>query len=280
MADQDDTSDPTAPASLEVAVTAGDAEEDLTALLQLHDELSDHYQPSGPVEVLLVDRIVGLHWRLRRVGRVERGAIAGRTQGTINERAEERNEEAVEEQRYSFGTRTLDSSNPVVFERSLEQIVELRRTVKAREPLCLEDDIDTLRDIFGRDDEGVPAGLGGELAILLAILEDDGAGMEGVPVDERPERVEKIHRKVVRQLGKVIKALEQLRVLAQVDADAEDRAAIEAQSLPQAHELQALARYEQHLVKSLDVAETTLRRQQARRRMRTAISQSYRDRFH
>jgi hypothetical protein len=280
MADQHETSEPTAPASLEVAVQAGDAEEDLTALLQLRDQLTDHYRPSGPVEELLADRIVGLHWRLRRVARNERGRIAGRTEDVIEQRETELKTDSDDEQRYSFGTSTLDSSNPVTIARGLREMTELRDLVKQGEAVDLDYEREALTQIFGCGADDLPRGLGAEIVLFLAILEDDGEGMVDVAEEDRPAKLDSIRRTTVRKLGKLIKGLDHLRVLAQADADTANQAAVEASAMPLAHDLQALARWEQHLVKSLDVAETALRREQARRRMRGAILAHWRDRWH
>jgi hypothetical protein len=53
----------------------------------IRDDLSQDLQPVGPLESALVDRIVGLLWRLRRVERIEAGILAWRYHGVLRERA-------------------------------------------------------------------------------------------------------------------------------------------------------------------------------------------------
>lgn len=55
------------------ASSAGESQEDFNAFLA---DLSDAYQPWGPLEIIQVKRIASLHWRLQRVLRAESGEIA------------------------------------------------------------------------------------------------------------------------------------------------------------------------------------------------------------
>src|SRR3712207_9186034 len=50
--------------------------EDEAALQELGERLRAELQPIGELEDLLVDRIISLFWRLRRLGRVEAGTFA------------------------------------------------------------------------------------------------------------------------------------------------------------------------------------------------------------
>ena len=281
MADQDDTSEPTAPASLEVAVAAGDAEEDLAALLRLRDELLEHYQPTGRVEELLVDRIVGLQWRLRRVQRAERGLIGDRTRDVLRKRRVQRHDDGDEEVSEGlWGNALMRSSNHHALAHALGFVTELRQQVRGKEKPDVNEARVEFNKLFGFDEDDWPTGKAASMLVLLNILNEDGRCIENVNEEQRTRRVQKIRRELVRDLGEVERALVTLHDIAKAIALAGDAAAVEAKSLPQAHDLQALSRYEQHLIKTMEVAETTLRKEQARRRLRTAIVQSYRDRWH
>jgi hypothetical protein len=62
--------------------------EDAEALAELGERLSEELQPVGPLEGLLVARIVAAYWRLLRVGRVEAGIFAWERYEELAERAE------------------------------------------------------------------------------------------------------------------------------------------------------------------------------------------------
>jgi hypothetical protein len=62
-------------------------DEDAGALSELRERLHEALAPSGHLETLLVDRIVVLEWRLRRVIRMEAGVLAWYQGGVLVERA-------------------------------------------------------------------------------------------------------------------------------------------------------------------------------------------------
>ncbi len=61
--------------------------EDEVALRELSEHLRAELQPVGELESLLVDRVVALYWRLRRLSRVEAGIFAWELYGELVERA-------------------------------------------------------------------------------------------------------------------------------------------------------------------------------------------------
>jgi hypothetical protein len=63
--------------------------EDEEALRELDERLRGELQPDGVVEVLLVDRVTSLLWRLRRLGHVEAGIFALELYEHLLERARE-----------------------------------------------------------------------------------------------------------------------------------------------------------------------------------------------
>jgi hypothetical protein len=63
--------------------------EDEEALRELDEYLRAELQPVGELENLLVDRIIGSYWRLRRLGRVETGIFAWDLYGDLARRAHE-----------------------------------------------------------------------------------------------------------------------------------------------------------------------------------------------
>jgi len=62
--------------------------EDEEALRELGEHLRAELQPVGELENLLIDRIISAYWRLRRLGRVEKGIFAWQLYGELRERAQ------------------------------------------------------------------------------------------------------------------------------------------------------------------------------------------------
>ena len=52
-------------------------DEDPKALSKLRVRIRDHFRPSGPVEQILVERIVNVLWRFGRLHRIESALLAG-----------------------------------------------------------------------------------------------------------------------------------------------------------------------------------------------------------
>ena len=52
-------------------------EEDPKALSKIRERLRDHFKPVGPIEQILVERIVNVLWRLGRLHRIESALLAG-----------------------------------------------------------------------------------------------------------------------------------------------------------------------------------------------------------
>jgi hypothetical protein len=65
-------------------------DEDADEFNTRREHLIQSLEPVGPLECRLVDRIVGLLWRLERAGRIEAGILAWRYHGILRERARNR----------------------------------------------------------------------------------------------------------------------------------------------------------------------------------------------
>ncbi len=63
--------------------------EDEAAFADLGERLRDELQPVGELENMLVNRIIGTSWRLRRIGRVEAGIFAWEHYGELAEQAQQ-----------------------------------------------------------------------------------------------------------------------------------------------------------------------------------------------
>jgi hypothetical protein len=63
--------------------------EDGEALQELGERLRAELQPVGELEIRLVDRIIAVYWRLRRLGQVEVGIFAAERNELLTERADQ-----------------------------------------------------------------------------------------------------------------------------------------------------------------------------------------------
>ena len=61
--------------------------EDPTELAELGERLRKEFNPIGELESVLVDRIIGLAYRLRRLGKIEAGVLSWRYYGVLAMRA-------------------------------------------------------------------------------------------------------------------------------------------------------------------------------------------------
>ena len=61
--------------------------EDSQAVADLGQRLKEELHPDGELELVLVERIVGLMWRLRRLGKIEVGILSWQYYGILAERA-------------------------------------------------------------------------------------------------------------------------------------------------------------------------------------------------
>src|SRR5579863_6614912 len=61
--------------------------EDPTELAELGERLRKEFNPIGELESVLADRIIGLAYRLRRLGKIEAGVLSWRYYGVLATRA-------------------------------------------------------------------------------------------------------------------------------------------------------------------------------------------------
>ena len=104
--------------------------EDEEALKELDENLRDELQPVGELENLLVDRIVGYYWRLRRLRQVEAGIFAWEHYEELIERAfrgvRKHNRNYVEEQFVEHvGSRKVDKEDREEISKSFKRISSL-----------------------------------------------------------------------------------------------------------------------------------------------------------
>ena len=257
-----------APRRPDTPILWGDAAEDPDDYAQLWKEMAAWYQVVGPVEHALLDRVVSLTWRLRRVPRVERGIVTRATVGMTYRRAVTRVVQARDEaplaQMESTGmlstTRSATALAAVQALRGLRELLDAAPKV----PFTLGEIVPIIVRVFGKDsrtDIGI-YGLGDRLAMVVSMFH---ASMEG----RGPEGVSRQQLKTaaLALCNQIIATFQGLHDELAHDERLQDEAAAQALALPPAADRKGLAAYERHLHDSLHDATEQLRQAIARRRL-------------
>lgn len=130
-------------------------DEDAEAFAQLGERLMAALNPVGELELVLVDRIIGLVWRLRRLGKIEAGILSDRYYDAVQTL-----EDAFMRDSANANALSKLSRYETSMERSLYKALhELQRLQAARQgkdvPVPLAVDID-VSGIEPRTVEGTP----------------------------------------------------------------------------------------------------------------------------
>lgn len=224
--------------------------------------LITHFEPEGAFEGLLVDKLVSLLWRHRRLLQVECAEIAKVSEfiedDMLREQLLER-EEAEDSATLRQGM-LRGSSNPFVFDRAIEMLKELRESLEER-GLNLEEDEKVLGKLYGDGVAGEsPKGLFFTYALFSDLAEMHARGeKDGVP----PEEAKK---KATEHVDKEIKRLEYLKSCFEERMVGQMRYSAQASLIPSPHILERLLRYEASLDRMFDRTLTQLERLQRQRR--------------
>jgi hypothetical protein len=116
--------------------------EDREALAQLDGRLRQELDPVGEFESMLVDRIIGLVWRLRRLSKIEAGILDWRYHGILADRARKKAalQDLDSEESSSLPTSVLDQAD---YDQALSE--------QWHHELKQQSDIGTLGEAFVRD---------------------------------------------------------------------------------------------------------------------------------
>ena len=121
-------------------------DEDQEAFAQLSERLGRALDPVGELEVVLADRIIGLVWRLRRLGRIEAGILAWQHFMVLNEPDEPR----------GVDVRWVDDT--MLEEEAEQQDEDVEATVPYRGYRSQQEaDLAISGEAFGRDSGGKDA---------------------------------------------------------------------------------------------------------------------------
>ena len=281
MADDPARDDPVIPAPVvaglpvpdrapDTPILHGNAAEDADAYEQLWAEMAAWYGVQGPVETALLDRVVSLTWRLRRVPRAERGIVTQATVGLIYRRRSGRITNA-KRQSYFPGITDgamIETTNSVTATRAVQELQLVASMLLVGEGESPSWEVSAvfkpLMQVFGTDERSPSgiAGLGGEIGMCIAMWH---TALQGVaPGAVRPSVALGMAQE---RLDDVIAMFEGLAEEFEREEHQRDRGAAEERVLPPAATLKGLADYERHLTRELREATAELERAIARRRL-------------
>lgn len=250
-------------------IECGDAGEDVAEYEALRQAMLDHHLPQGPIEEELVDRLVDLSWRLRRIVRVERGLATQHVLDDDNRRSGPS---------FDIGelldpeveiVDVLESNDPAEIALALAQVEALRAAVEAGTLQTLAEAVQGLDSLLGHDsdDERQPE----VKQIALALAQVESAPRRGKKRTEASPLPDAVRASVIAALRTIEDRLRFRAVQARAWARAIRVADVEARALPAPYMLKEIARYEAHVEDCLVRTARTLRREQARRRLRQAF---------
>lgn len=123
--------------SAEAVLTRGELKESREELEALRDQLFRDLQPVGLIEIMLVDKLLMLYWRHRRVVRAERGAIEAQTVGFWTDRLNTRHICSLMPVHFPKSEEEADTEDEAALDRSalpnqeeLEKIQRYERTIE------------------------------------------------------------------------------------------------------------------------------------------------------
>ena len=263
--------------STAVVITAGDGKETLKDFEALIKELRKSYAPVGLAEEMLVHEIAEIRWRKRRIIRAENGAIRRRLdnlRANLEVQKSDRANRALALQTFAANG-GLFSKNSVADLRlsthdRVSALHDLQRAVRdhsagqdflvglLRSALSEMHDDGELSDhvrstLFQAFDVCDP-----EFATAIA-LDPDSLSPETIKEDEFRDLLTQI---LVEQVSKIHTLQKQTAERARLEVDAE----LLSSSLPPAHELDKIMRYEAHLDRKEQRAEDRLERLQRQRK--------------
>jgi hypothetical protein len=116
--------------------------EDPAGLAELGERLRRELNPVGEHQSLLVERIIGLYWRLRRLGKIEAGVLTWQYHGTLAERARKKAQHQ-DPNSVEFDSEPIS----VLDQHAYDQAVSEQRAHESEQ----ESDTATLGEAFVRD---------------------------------------------------------------------------------------------------------------------------------
>jgi len=266
--------------SKELVITEGEGKEPMEVFSELQEACLGYYLPDGPVETMLVDRIVSCFWRLRRVIAYETGSIRAELDSLTEKRKFAREAEMdrwetdANMSGYSSDYRIAVHNNSM----GLKKIISAMKSARAKilETGSLDDDsANKLINSCGYLYEHLVAGVV-ELARRMKYRSDD----EIRDIAKKEREILTKHKKLdprITDVRKIIKAslvsyidlgldwLNEQYEKVKKQEKLEDQAARLEAHLPDQAALDKICRYEAHLERQLSKAMDQLEKHQRAR---------------
>jgi len=236
------------------ANTVLESHESLQDYRRLHESLREDLEPDGAVEEVLVEQIVMLYWRLRRVLEAEKGEIVRRADLLVDDRWSKWEQELRENDGAFYWSLhgLLDfSQNPWALSRCISLLQRLRGSID-NEGLVPKKVFQILERVYGQHGVDHPEGLVYDILIYLHDMQDGSLSAEACK------------EAIVKAIEAEIKRLEERHQAVEAAEESRTNCEIQASSVPEATE--RLVRYETALYRQVDKTLLQLERLQRRRR--------------
>jgi hypothetical protein len=220
---------------------------------ELHQHYWQYLAPVGPVEEMLVERIVTTHWRLQRVLIAERGEIARSVDGTHRGQSDQFDHD------FYMARYSPLPDEDLRLEKSFAGLVYLE-TVLSNVRAGVQQAGELTDAVLKQTHLGKPTSLTRKLAQLsVAPIDEDPAGLS--PAEIKTRRQAKLLKEIDRMLAEYRR---QQDVCCERER-AEEQASLDAAHLPDADTLDKIMRYETTLERQLYRAMNQLERLQRTR---------------
>lgn len=253
-----------------VTVRSGDAAEDHLAYADHRDGLARGYGVQGPIEEMLLDRVAGLSWRLKRLQRVERGTIGVRAHHSRQQLKRNLEHTAAQEKAAMVGTKrsVLESDNPEVLAAAARQVRGLREQLESGTVPDPKEALKVLLEVFGPVAEGgALKGRGQLIGVLLWQLSRAQTHPDTEDAEAVRQAGQRMRAYVAAQLLEVERLIGAFEATVRRNARDFATAAVESRSWLKEDGIKSLVLYERHLQHELVGAVRELERAVARRRL-------------
>jgi len=224
--------------------------------------LVEYFDPQGAIEHVLVEKLSTLLWRNRRLIAAEAAEIQMSTEFLEWEEndTQEKSAEEIMEDMFSFREKGLirHKENPVILERCLELLRELRRGVK-NEGFSFEEADEILTELYGNRDERRMHEIFGGCKNISAASEEERK-LKGYisPTKCKEDFLEQVNFE--------IRGLKDYRKPRALIESERRKLEVLRRGVPDAHRLDRLLRYEASLERTIDRTLSQLERLQRMRR--------------
>ncbi|MFH1373303.1 MAG: hypothetical protein ABII79_05885 [bacterium] len=246
----------------EAVITVGDGKENEADFGKTLQSLVDDFQPVGPMEQILVERIAVSYWRLRRALRAETGAIRNQLDSFIWTSARKAESDLKHNMRFSDLPECRESimTDPKGLQLLIDEL-EVVKTQIEEDGHISEHSIERLFEFYGRTDLNTGSLLNYYNRLADKVVNGDSGVSQVEPLNEE-ERKQTLLGLVKWEISSLKKTLKQAETKVKLGLQAESMAL----SIPDANTTNTCLRYETTIERQLYRALNQLERLQRARK--------------